>query len=257
VSTPEEQPQKRTPFSAKLPQTTIDAVVPVVKRLADFGTGATPHRIAQLTGTTPASSSFKTKLAAAGYYGLIAKEGELRTLTERGESIASEDANRVLSAKREAVMSTTFGSLLYEFRGRAVDENIFSARLQSDFDVPANSATGVAKTLVETATQAELINQSDQFDVAAIEEFASLRPQTPPSSSNSRTTTKPGASAAPETPAAPSKPPEKPTVVESTTLEEPPPFNPSVQVVVKIDATALAPKQIAELIRELQKPTTT
>lgn len=257
MSTTDEQPQKRTPFSAKLPQTTIDAVVPVVKKLADFGTGATPHRIAQLSGTTPASSGFKTKLAAAGYYGLIAKEGDLRALTERGESIVSKDANRVLGAKREAVMSTTFGPLLYQFRGRAVDENILAARLQSDFGVPENSATGVAKTLVETATQAELINNSDQFDVAAIEEFASLRPQPPPASSNGGKSTTPTTSAAPQTPAARTNTPETAPVVESKTHKEPPPFNPNVQVVVKIDATALGPKQIAELIRELQKPTTT
>jgi hypothetical protein len=205
-------------------------------------------------GTPSSSSAFKTKLAAAGYYGLIAKEGDSRRLTERGERVTSDDAKRVLAAKREAVMSTSFGPLLHQFRGRAVDENILAARLQSDFGVPDGSSTGVARTFVETATQAGLVDDSNRFDVAAIEEFASFRPEAS-SSSSSKPSRAQAESVTPKPDAISKRTVDEPKADEEEVAEQPPPFRPAVQVVVNVDASNLTPTQIAELIRELQKPT--
>jgi hypothetical protein len=243
--------KKRTPFSARLPQATLREAARVAEALAALAAPATPAVIAQHMDISSSSGGFKTKLAAAGYYGLVQVDGERRTLTERGTEITSGDASRVEAASRDAVMSTTFGPILHSLRGRPVSEAIVSSRIQSDYNVPAASAEHLARVLVQSARDAALVTD-DSFDAMAIEAHARVMPDAAPTPRGGKSapvapSPKPTAKPQAETPvpAAPR------TRVETA---EPPPFNQSLQIVVKIDATNLSPEQIAALVRALQAP---
>lgn len=249
----EEQQKKRTPFSAKVPQVSLDDALEPVRALAELGAPATPHVIAQHLGTSYATNArFRTRLGAAGYYGLIEKQGDKRALTKRGEAIVGGANGDAAKARQEAVMSTSFGPVIHSLRGRTVNEGAVSLRLQSDYGVPETSAPTVAQALVSAATQAGLVTNGS-FDAAAIEGVASVMPTETPAPTttggNGSTTATPKAT--PKAKATTSKPKEtpKPEVV----VEKERPFVPGVQVVVKVDASNLTPQQIAELVRELQR----
>lgn len=251
----DEQPRKRTPFSAKLPQVAFDQAVPIAVALAALGGPSSPHVIAQQLGTTYSSSGFKTKIAAAGYYGLIRVNGDRRTLTDRGEALTSGDESRARQARREGVMSTSFGPVIHSLRGRPISESTIALRLQGDLQVPDASSRNIAKALVESARDAELLTgEDDRLDAAAIEGVASVIPTADDNGSRGRQATprsqaEPGAPRETRTPVAP-----KPIVKDD---EQAAPLAAGVQLVVKIDASGLTPQQIVELIRELQRTPTT
>lgn len=145
-------------------------------------------------------------------------------------------------------MSTRFGPIIHTLRGRAINENTVALRIHSDYDVPDTSAANIAKALIESARQAQLVTD-DRFDASAIEAAAGVMPSTE----------EPQAPAAPKPQRERTKEPEpKPPVDEKPREEEPRPLPAAgVQVVVRIDAAHLSPKQIAELVRELQQPPAT
>jgi hypothetical protein len=249
----EGQKQRRTPFSARLPQASLDEVLPVVQALNELGVPSTPHVIAGQMGTSYATNArFRTRLGAAGYYGFIRKDGEKRALTPRGEALVGDDQKVAQHARREAVMGTTFGPIIHTLRGRPVNDTTVSLRLQSDYGVPEGSAPSVARKLVEAATQAGLISD-DRFDAALIEAVASaLPPPDDPPPVKQQTTPRAGQEKK-ETP----RPPRVESRKDGKEVEqEGRPFVPGVQVIVKIDASSLTPQQIAELVRALQAPPT-
>ena len=244
-----EPARKRTPFSAKLPQVSLADAVSVADTLADLAAPATPAVIAQQMGTSTSSSGFKTKIAAAGYYGLVEVDGAKRTLTERGTDITSGDADRVPAAKADAVMSTNFGPILHSLRARVANEAIVSSRLQGDFGVPAASAEYLAGVLIESAEQAGLMTDG-RFDAVTIENHASVlpaptqaRPSSPPSSASSITAVKP-------------KTEQKGQAPDMRVQEEStgPFVAPPVQIVLNLDASKLSAEQIATLVKALQTP---
>jgi len=250
----QEQGKKRTPFSAKLPQVSLDDALEPVRALGDLGAPATPHVIAQHLGTSYATNArFRTRLGAAGYYGLIEKQGDKRALTKRAEAVIGGD-DGATKARQEAVMSTSFGPVIHSLRGRPVNESAVSLRLQGDYGVPEGSAPSVAQALVGAATQAELISKGS-FDAAAIEAAASVMPTETPApvtpGGNGKTTA--GAPKSKSTPDRKERPKQQEEHAE-VVVEKERPFVPGVQVIVKVDASTLSPQQIAELVRELRKP---
>lgn len=253
MATEDEQGRKRTPFSAKLPQVAFNQVVPIAEALAALAAPATRHVIAQQMGTSNASSGFKTRMAAAGYYGVIEANGDRRTLTARGDALTSGDEGRAREARREGVMSTSFGPVIHSLRGRPINEATVALRLHNDLQVPEASAQKIAKALIESARDAELLTGDDRLDAAAIESVASVIP-TPESIGTATRGATARSEGAQREGGATSKPkPPKPIVKE----EELRPLAGGVQVVVKVDASGLTPQQIVELVRELQQPPTT
>jgi hypothetical protein len=263
MSTQEEQAQKqtRTPFSVKLPQVALDAATEIATALGELGTASTPHVIGQHMGVSYATNArMRTKLGAAGYFGLIEKQGDKRALTPRGEAIIGDDAEAAERARREAVMSTNFGPILYSLRGRTINDGVIKLRLQSDYNVPENSAPTVATALIESAAQAGL-SSNGALDAKVIEHYENVLPKeddapTPQHErrQNGQATTstpkpKPEQKRTPE-----KRTPEKQPVTTKEVEVERRPFVPGVQVVVKIDATQLGPQEIAELVRALQAP---
>jgi hypothetical protein len=258
----EGQKKKRTPFSVRLPQAPINEVIPVVEALAALGTPSSPHVIAQQAGTSYGTDArFRTRLAAAGYYGFMAKDGNLRKITSRGEALVGDDEAAAKKARREAVMSTNFGPIIHSLRGRSVSEDTVALRVESDYGVPKSSAPGVAKVLVTSATEAELMADG-RLDAAAIEQLAGLMPS--PHEVTQTNGAKPRQRKAAEqksTAARAGEDAKKQTTATTETgekdrEEQPPPFVQGVQVVVNIDASDLTPAQIAELVRALQAPRT-
>lgn len=247
-----EQGPKRTPFSARLPQASLAEVLPVVDALAALGAPSTPHVIAQQMGTSyKTDARFRTRLGAAGYYGFIEKQGDRRVLTPRGVAVTSGDGDAATKARREAVMSSTFGPIMHTLRGRPVDENTVSLRLQSDYSVPKGSAPGIAKVLVASATEADLV-ADNRFDAAGIESLAALMPtqdETQQRDGKVKRTAPEQKEGAPRSGDAKEK---ARTGGKQTEVQERP-FVPGVQVVVNIDASKLTPREIAELVRELQR----
>jgi hypothetical protein len=255
VSTEDER-QKRTPFSAKVPQASLEQAIPVAQALADLGAAATSHLIAQKMGTTYASSKFKTRLASAGYYGLTRVEGDKRALTPRGEAAISDDPAKAQQARREAVMSTSFGPIINSLRSRPVKEEDIAFRLQGDLSVPEASSPYVAKALVESAAQAGLI-ANNIFDTVAIEGASHVMPSSnggpqPPPAKRQRVDV-------------PSKQRTEDTRAQSVVSDaarrerdkeakQERPFVPPLQVIVNIDASGMKPAEVAALVQALQAP---
>jgi hypothetical protein len=258
MSTVDESPQRRTPFSAKLPQKPLSEAIPVAETLDALAAPATSAVIAQHMGASSSSSGFKTKLAASGYYGLTTLDGDRRTLTDRGAAIVSGDADRVQAAKAEAVMSTTFGPILFSLRSRMANEAIVSSRLQGDYGVPPASADHVAGVLIESAKEAGLLSEG-KFDAVAIEAHESVLPSTTTATAAATATTN-GSTTTPAS--TPKKEPSKKrsaagaqaNTTEKNSTEVTPPFVTAVQVVINVDASKLSAQEIAELVKALQSP---
>jgi hypothetical protein len=151
-------------------------------------------------------------------------------------------------------MSTNFGPVIYSLRGRPISEATVALRLQNDLQVPEGSARNVAKALIESARNAELLTgDDDRLDAAAIESVASVIP-TPESrpAPGRGTSTQPEGTQQRNGGAAP-----KPKrLAKPIVKEEPRPLAGGVQVVVKVDASNLTPEQIVELVQKLQQPPT-
>ena len=231
-------------------------MIPIVKALADLAGPASNARIAQRLQTSPAGGKFRSKLGTAGYYGFVRKQGDVNHLTTRGEALIGDDEAAALTAKREAVMSTTFGHVIRKFVGREPNEGAIAARLEDDFASPTASAASQAETLVKAAREAGLVSHG-RFDATAIESIpAGLTPAAPEING-----------AEPEHGKEPvhhrrteSKEEQRPEQrdkdkVKSPEMivreEQPRPFAPGVQVVVKIDASGWTPEQVVQLVKGL------
>lgn len=232
----------KTPRAARLPARTLKEAVALAQALKDYAVPASKAVIAGHNGETMSSSAFKSKFAAAGYYGLLAKEGEKYKLTERGEAVLAGDDQ----AKRDAVMATGFGSIIGSLATRPVSPKILEGRLKSDYSVNETSADTLCKVLIESAEDAGLVADG-KFDAKAIEsvDTATVVPQ-------EATAKKPvvsdgGRARQRNTP--PSKSSKDPPKPDSPTRTVAP-----VQVVVQLDGSKMEPAKIAELVRLLQEP---
>jgi hypothetical protein len=248
------RPSTRTPRSAKIPQWPIEAVIPIVKALADLAGPASNARIAQQLQTSPAGGKFRSKLGTAGYYGFVRKQGELNHLTARGEALIGDDAAAALTARREAVMSTTFGHVIRKFVGREPNEGTIAARLEDDFGSPTASAEYQAETLVKAAREAELVSNG-RFDAAAIESIpVELTPAAPETDSAEPQQRGEPLQVRPKEPKEQRRSEQREKVTPREVIvreEKSSPFAASVQVVVKIDASGWTPEQVVQLIRGL------
>jgi hypothetical protein len=256
MSTQEEHKQKRTPFSVRLPQVALDAATEIATALGELGTPSTPHVIGQHMGVSYATNArMRTKLGAAGYFGLIEKQDGKRALTPRGEAIIGEDPEAAERARREAVMSTNFGPILYSLRGRTINDGVIKLRLQGDYTVPESSAPTVATALIDSAEQAGL-SSNGALNAKVIEEYESVLPKDEPETPTLQRERRQNGQVTHQPPKpGPKRTPEKQRDVKAKQVEvERRPFVPGVQVVLKIDATKLGPQEIAELVRALQAP---
>jgi hypothetical protein len=126
-------------------------------------------------------------MAAAQNFGLIRKQGDRYELTTRGEALFSEEMQTASQARREAVMSTNFGRIIYMLRGREASDRTIAARLRDDFQVPGEASERLASILLASAEQATLVTDG-RFDVSAIEHHQdvvpsgdlTVRPSAPP-----------------------------------------------------------------------------
>jgi hypothetical protein len=246
---------EKTPFSAKIPQWSLEDVMPIADALAELAGPSTANRIAQHLGVSPTGGAFRSKIATARYYGLTEKRGDTYVLTSRGEAVLERDGDDATAARREAVLSTTFGTMLRKFAGREPNETTLAARLEDDFGVPAGSAPYLAGVLVKTATEASLVSNG-RFDVEAIESV----PEAPEAANGDGAARAPGAknghsAAAPATarPQAQQPKPKKTEVAAAagSTPEKQSPFG-GVKVVVNVDASRWTPEQVGELLRSLR-----
>jgi len=226
-------------------------VVPIVEALAGLAGPGSNARIAQQLGVSPAGGKFRSKLGTAGYYGFIKKQGEMNHLTPRGDALIGSDAEAALQARREAVMSTTFGSVIRKFVGREPNESTIAARLEDDFGSPAASAGEQATILVKAATEASLVSHG-RFDAAAIEGIPEdLTPAVPETNGSEPKAIRTAATTAQQQHKTPKPKPEKPKPEVIIREEKQSTFAPGVQIMVKVDASGWTPEQVVELVKGL------
>jgi hypothetical protein len=231
-----------TPKGAKLPGRTLADALSIAKVLSDLAAPSSKDRIAGENNETSAGGNFKTKFAAAGYFGLVEKDGDKYKLTERGRAAIGGD----VQAKRAAVMGTGFGPVIKLFSTRKVKDSVIEARLKDDCNASESSVENLREVLVESATEAGLVVDG-KFDATAIESVADdeIGPKPGPRSRKSPDQT----SKAPRPPAK-DPPPEK----DPPPPKEPPAaVNSPIQVVVQVDGSKMEPAKLAELIRLLGK----
>lgn len=178
----EEQEQtatrRRTPFSARLPQVSLNDAATIAQALSDLAGPATAPIIAQRLHASPASSSFNTRLAAAGYFGLVSKKGDKYEVTSTGLGLTAGDGASKKASAQVAVMTTNFGRLIQVLSGRSVNEETIAARLQTDLEVPAAAAQKLAGVLVASAEQAGILTDG-RFNAAEIEAAVASLPEPP------------------------------------------------------------------------------
>jgi hypothetical protein len=228
--------------------------MPIARSLAELAGPSTANRIAQHLGVSPTGGAFRSKIAAARYYGITEKRGDTFVLSPRGEAIVDGDDPGATTARREAVLSTTFGAMLRRFAGREPNETTLAARLEDDFGVPAGSAPYLAGVLVKTSREASLISNG-RFDVEAIESVPEA--ETPSSNgvkSNGAAKNRPASvSPAAVRPQAQQESRPKKTevaaVAETNTAGQHP-FG--VKVVINVDAAGWTPEQVGALVRSLR-----
>lgn len=149
--------------TAKLPARTLKDALTIAQALKDHAVPASKAVIADQNDETITSSVFKSKFAAAGYYGLLGKDGDKHKLTERGEAALAGDEQ----ARRAAVMATGFGPI-GSLPTRTVSTKVIEARLKSDYSAPESSVESLCKVLIESAKDVGLI-VNEKFDAKAIE----------------------------------------------------------------------------------------
>jgi hypothetical protein len=230
----------------------------VASALVELAAPATNARVGQQMGVSPAGGKFRSKLGTARYYGLTRREGNLLSVTPRGEAIVSGDEDAARQARREAVLGTAFGPIIRRFAGREPNETTIAARLEDDCGVPVGSSKALGHVLIRAAHEAELIS-GGRFDAAAIESVPAVSSDQNGSGAATRRETQPSASGAPVAKApermSPEKHAERRIRHETAQLrEEPRPFPIPVRVVVNVDAASWSAEQVMEFLKALREP---
>lgn len=237
---------------AKIPQIPLDQALKVASALHELAGPVSKAILAQHMKSSTTSGPFKTKLASSIYYGLVKVDAGLYSVTSRGDAILGNDEKARAAARREAVMSTNFGQIIKTLATRNADESVIALKLQQELDAPQTSAPRIAKVLIESARQGELLTDGDRFDAAAIESAASVIPSADRngrgSVEKSETVRQAERSAPEKKPAA--QPMRTDAAPRKKVVEHP--LAPVVHVEIKIDATHLKPQEIAELVRALR-----
>jgi len=240
----EDASKSKTPRSSRLPAKSLVDSLAIAQALKDYAVPASKPVIASQRGETTSSSTFKSKFASAGYYGLIEKDGDKFKLTARGEAALDGDEQ----AKRTAVMATGFGPIIESLSTRPVTPSIIESRLQSDHGATASGAKTSASVLVKSAEDAGLIADG-KFDAQAIEsvDSAEIGPRAPSKASTSTSSQKDSSTQKKTTVVKDPKP--EPVEPKLPIREETP-----IQVVVQVDGSKMEPARIAELVKLLRSP---
>lgn len=161
--------KKRVPKGQRIPQATTADVIPMVEALASFNGPASKKMVAGYMDLTAGGGAFEGKWAAIGYYGFREDAGDGRfQVSERGRALTSNDAAVVLQAKQHALVSTGFRVILDRFSTNPVNLPAIEAVLEEDLGVPDVQVKKMAKLLVKSAEEAEMVIDN-RFQVAAIE----------------------------------------------------------------------------------------
>lgn len=252
--------KKRVPYGQRLAQATPADVIPMVEALASFNGPASKNMVAGYMGLTAGGGAFEGKWAATGYYGFREGAGNGRfQISERGRGLVSGDTAAVLEAKQHALVSTGFRVVLDRFSTNPVNLPAIEAVLEEDLGVPASQVEKMAKLLVKSAEDAEMV-VDNRFQVAAIEPAIeavgdvtvavtsrlSTNGTTKPNGTGQSTHATRPATARRQAPPSPRAP-----IVQTVEAEgKAGPFDVSVEI--RIDAKEHTPKEIGEIVREVR-----
>jgi hypothetical protein len=254
--------KKRVPKGQRLPQLTPADVIAMVKALADFNGPVSKKRVAGAMGMTVGGGGFEGKWASMGYYGFRNDTPDGRfEVSERGRALMSDDPAVVLEAKQHALVSTGFGVILNRFSTNPVNVLAIEGVLEEDLDVPESQVKKLAKVLVRSAEDAEMVIE-DRFQIEAIEPAIEAVGEitvtaAPKLASNGASKANRAAKATPaaplrQNPETPKTP--KPIVQKVEAEGQAGPFGVSVEI--KIDAKQHTPQEIGEIVRQVREALT-
>lgn len=243
----------RTPRSQKLPTCSPNDLRTLLEALTSFGGPISKARLAKQTGSTVASSGFKSKLGAAGYYGFMTQKAGNLEMTDRGMTFLSDDSVASQKAAQEAVMSTGFAAVIQRQTTRPANAATIAGLLVDTAAVPEKRADATAAELIDVCTETGLIDDG-RFDPEPIESAMGAVSEI--------TVTPAPARAQRSTPATRPKPATNGSKGQGSTgkpkseVEDEPshPFAP-ISVVIEIDAAKLSASEIKDIVRELSRPT--
>lgn len=236
---------KRTPRSAKLPQSSLKNTLTVVKALSDLAGPSSAQVIAQQLGVSPAGGKFRTHVTSSKYYGFIEKKQGKLALTERGGRAVSDEKNVATIAKQEAIMSTAFRAILEAFSGRVANASTVAARLQDDWQVPPKPALELANNLMKSAEEAGIM-KDNRIDAKVVESIKIDAPSVLPRQTVLK---KPVVMEPPKTSVAQPSITVIPKALEQ--LDELPKSQP-VTVNLNLDTSSWTPEQVAVFLKELR-----
>lgn len=258
--------KKRVPKGQRIPQATPAEVIPMVETLASFNGPASKKMVAGSMGLTAGGGAFEGKWAAMGYYGFRESAGNGRfEITERGRALVSDDPAAALEAKQHALVATGFRVILNRFSTNPVNLPAIAAVLEEDLGVPDSQVTKVAKLLVKSAEDAEMVIEN-RFQITAIEPaieavgeitVTATRKPTESATSKENGTVNGNDAANPRAPLRQNAPkPKAPAPIEQKVEAEGKagPFGVSVEI--KIDAEQHTPQEIGEIVRQAREALT-
>lgn len=252
--------KKRVPKGQRLPQFTPAEVIAMVKALADFNGPVSKKRVAGAMGMTVGGGGFEGKWASMGYYGFRDDTPDGRfEVSERGRALISEDGAAVLEAKQHALVSTGFGVILNRFSTNPVNLAAIEGVLEEDLGVPESQVKKLAKVLVKSAADAEMVIE-DRFQIEAIEPAieaigeititAAVKPASNGLSKANGAAAK-ATAAAPLRQTTPKPTTPAPTLQKVEAEGQSGPFGVSVEI--KIDAKEHTPQEIGEIVRQVRE----
>lgn len=257
-------PKQRVLKGQRLPQFAPSDVRAMVKALADFNGPVSKKRVAGAVNMTVGTGGFEGKWASMGYYGFREDTDDGRfVVSERGRAFVGDDAAAALEAKQHALVHTGFRAILDRFSTSPVNMTAIEGVLEEDLLVPEKQVKKLAKVLVKSAEEAEMI-VDNRFQITAIEPAieavgeitvtATPKPNAGAKRNGAGKSNGASAPAAPlrQTPPTPKTP--APIVQKVEAEGKAGPF--AVSVEIKIDAKEHTPKEIGEIVREVREALT-
>lgn len=175
---PSKRPRSRAYPGYDLPDSTD------VARTVEEGGGALDYEVlAQSMNLSPHGSTFKRRLAAAGYFDLVEQEGDVIQITTLGRQIVvpTSPAERREALRQAFYQPALFRELAEKFGGRALPPlDLFRNILQRQYGITAAATPTAARVFLDSGLFAGVLREENGQIVWASEETPSQEEGLPP-----------------------------------------------------------------------------
>lgn len=145
-----------------------------VARIVEEGGGALDYEVlARSMNLSPDGSTFRRRLAAAGYFGLVEQEEDVVHITTLGRQIVvpTSPAERQEALRQAFYQPSLFGELAERFGGRTLPPvDLFRNILQRQYGITASATPTAARVFLESGLVAGVLRKENDQIVWASEE---------------------------------------------------------------------------------------